>query len=91
MTATTIKVDNALRDRLAALARERGITMGAILAEATEHLERETFFATARRQLDDLHRDDPDGWAAERAEAESWQAGTDRDTLSHHDDDGWWE
>jgi hypothetical protein len=91
MTATTIKVDSAVRDRLAAVARERGTTMGAVLADATEHLERETFFATARRQLDALRRDDPDGWAADRAETESWQTATDKDTLSGHDDDGWWE
>jgi predicted transcriptional regulator len=34
MTTTTIKVDSAVRDRLAVLARERGTTMGAILAES---------------------------------------------------------
>jgi predicted transcriptional regulator len=91
MTATTIKVDRALRDRLAALARERGTTMGAVLTEATEHLEREAFFARARYQLERLRDDDPAAWKSDRAESRSWQAGTDRDTLTRDDEPGWWE
>jgi predicted transcriptional regulator len=91
MSATTIKVDSALRDRLATLARERGTTMGALLAEATERLEREVFFARAREQLDRLRREDPSAWEADRAESRSWQTGTDRDTLSRDDETGWWE
>jgi predicted transcriptional regulator len=91
MSTTTIKVDSSVRDRLAALARERGTTMGALLAEATERLEREAFFAKARRQLEALRQDDLDGWEADRAESWSWQVGTGRDTLSHDDEPGWWE
>jgi hypothetical protein len=91
MSSTTIKVDTTVRDRLAILARERGTTMGALLAEATDALERQAFFARAQAQLENLHRDDPDSWAADRAESRSWQAGTDRDTLSRSDEPGWWE
>jgi predicted transcriptional regulator len=91
MSTTTIKVDSALRDRLAALARERGTTMGALLAEATERLEREAFFMRAREQLERLRQEDPDAWEADRAESRFWQAGTDRDTLSGDDEAGWWE
>ena len=91
MGATTIKVDSAVRDRLAVLARERGTTMGALLAEATERLEREAFFARAREQLERLRQEDPDGWEADRAESRSWQSGTDRDTLTRDDQVGWWE
>jgi predicted transcriptional regulator len=91
MTTTTIKVDSGVRDRLALLARERGITMGALLAEAAERLEREAFFVAARKQLSRLQQDDPLAWKADRAEAASWQAGTDRDTLSSQDESGWWE
>jgi hypothetical protein len=66
--------------------------MGALLAEATEQMERESFFATAQLQLDALRDGDPDAWASDRAEAHAWQVGTDSDTLSHRDDDdGWWE
>lgn len=65
--------------------------MGALLAEATEALERQAFFARAQEQLTRLRDEDPDAWAADRAESRSWQAGTDRDTLSNDDADGWWE
>ena len=91
MSTTTIKVDSAVRDRLAVLARERGTTMGALLAEATERLERESFFARARAQLDRLRQEDPDAWEANQAESRQWQSGTDRDSLSREDDAGWWE
>jgi predicted transcriptional regulator len=91
MTTTTIKVDSAVRDRLAVLARARGTTMGALLAEATEAMERQTFFARARDQLDQLRREEPHAWESSRAESRSWQTGTDRDTLSSDDDAGWWE
>jgi hypothetical protein len=64
--------------------------MGALLADTTERLEREAFFATAREQLNRLRQEDPDGWTADRAESRHWQAGTDRDTLSADDDAGWW-
>jgi hypothetical protein len=91
MTATTIKVDSSVRDRLAALAHERGTTMGALLAEIAERLERDSFFARAHQQLRDLRDHDPNAWGVYRAEAESWQRGTDRDVLDGGDDDGWWE
>jgi predicted DNA-binding protein len=91
MSTTTIKVESGVRDRLAALARERGTTMGALLAEATEHLEREAFFTRAREQLERLRQEDPGAWEADRAESRSWQAGTDRDTLGRDDEAGWWE
>jgi predicted transcriptional regulator len=91
MSTTTIKVDSTVRDRLAALARDRGTTMGALLAEATERLEREAFFGRAREQLARLRQEDPAGWENDRAESRFWQAGTDRDTLSRNDEPGWWE
>jgi len=91
MITTTIKVESTVRDRLAVLARDRGTTMGALLADVTEQLERDAFFARAHAQLDRLRQEDPDGWEQDRAESLSWQAGTDRDTLSRQDDSGWWE
>jgi hypothetical protein len=89
--STTIKVDTTVRDRLAILARERGISMGNLLAEVTETLERQAFFKRAQEQLERLRREDPAGWNADRAESRSWQEGTDRDTLSNVDEPGWWE
>lgn len=91
MRTTTIKVDTTVRDRLAVLARERGTTMGALLAEVTETLERQAFFRRAQEQLERLRREGPAGWNADRAESRAWQVGTDRDTLSSDDEPGWWE
>jgi hypothetical protein len=91
MTTTTIKVDSLVRDRLAALANAKGQTMGGLLAEVTERLERETFFARAHEQLEHLRADEPDEWAQDRGESRSWQHGTDRDTLALQDEPGWWE
>ena len=91
MSTTTIKVDSVVRDRLLVLARKRGMTMGALLTEATERLEREAFFARAREQLERLRQRNPDVWETDRAEAHSWHTGTDSDTLSRDDEDGWWD
>ena len=91
MSATTIKVDTSVRDRLAILARERGTNVGALLAEVTETLERQAFFRRAQEQLERLRREDPTGWNVDCAESRSWQEGTDRDTLSSVNEPGWWE
>lgn len=90
MSPTTIKVDSAVRDRLAALARERGTTMGALLADVTDRLERDAFFARAREQLESLRDNSPAEWARNRAESVAWQRGTDADVVSD-DEPGWWE
>ena len=65
--------------------------MGVLLAEATERLEREAFFARARAQLERLRLENPSAWQIDRAESQSWQIGTDRDSLSRDDEPGWWE
>lgn len=91
MATTTIKVDVTVRDRLAALAHQRGTTMGRMLAEVTEQLERESFFERARVQLEELRANAPEEWARDRAESSVWQRGTDRDALALDDSPGWWE
>ncbi len=91
MPPTTIKVDSTVRDRLAALAHERGVTMGGLLAEVADQLERETFFTQARTQLEALRDRSPDEWARDRAESSAWQDGTDADAARTEDVPGWWE
>jgi antitoxin MazE7 len=91
MPTTTIKVETGVRDRLAVLARERGTTMGALLAEVTERLEREAFFQRARDQLFRLRDEDPAAWRIQIEESRTWHGGTDRDALSLKDEPGWWE
>jgi predicted transcriptional regulator len=90
MTSTTIKVDTSVRDRLARLARQRGTTMGDLLAEAADRLEREAFFGRAREQMEQLRAANPEEWERDRDESRTWQTGTDRDALSLEDEPGWW-
>ena len=91
MPTTTIKVETGVRDRLAVLARERRTTMGALLAEVTERLEREAFFARAREELLRLRDEDPSAWQIQIEESRAWHDGTDRDAFSLKDEPGWWE
>jgi hypothetical protein len=65
--------------------------MGALVAEATERLEREAFFAKAHDQLGRLRRDDPAGWEADRLESQRWHESTGSDTLTSQDEPDWWE
>ncbi|SNT62382.1 hypothetical protein SAMN05421812_11462 [Asanoa hainanensis] len=91
MSSTTIEVDSALADRLAALARARGITMQTLLLAATDRLERDAFFARAQDQLERLRRAHPAAWEQDRAESRAWQQGTDRRNQIDDDEPGWWE
>lgn len=64
--------------------------MGGLLAEVTDRLERDAFFAKAREQLEALRENSPEEWARYRAESLTWQLGTDAD-AANDDDRGWWE
>jgi predicted transcriptional regulator len=60
---TTIKVDPAVRDRLAGLARARGTTMGALLETESRRLETEQRWSEIEAAYERIQRDDPAGWA----------------------------
>ncbi|GII99918.1 hypothetical protein CLV28_2996 [Sediminihabitans luteus] len=68
MTATTIKIDSALRDHLNAAARERGVPVGSFVEELFEAWLREQRFARLR---DEMART-PD--AASDPESRAWEA-----------------
>jgi len=68
MPVTTIKVDTAVRDRLAGVARARGVTMSALLRDVSEHLAAEQQWAEIEAAYERLQRDDPQGWAEYLAE-----------------------
>ncbi|HEY2764794.1 MAG TPA: hypothetical protein VGJ13_12405 [Pseudonocardiaceae bacterium] len=76
MTTTTIKVESAVRDRLAQLARARGTTMGALLSEVVERLETEQRWSDIEAGYERMRREDPDGWAEYLSELTEWDAGT---------------
>jgi len=60
---TTIKVDSAVRDRLACVARARGTTMGSLLDSESRRLEAEQRWSEIEAAYKRMQRDDPDEWA----------------------------
>lgn len=62
MPVTTIKVDSAVRDRLAAVARARGTTMGALLDAESRRLETEQHWVAIETACLRMQRDDPMAW-----------------------------
>lgn len=62
MPPTTIKVDSAVRDRLAEVARAQGKTMGALLADVADRLAAEQRDREVREACARMQRDDPQGW-----------------------------
>lgn len=76
---TTIKVLSEVRDRLAAQARRRQVTMGELLERVADDLEDEEFFTRMEAELTRLRTDDPEGWSSYLAEAEEWEVGTMQD------------
>jgi predicted transcriptional regulator len=76
MSTTTIKVDSAVRDRLAHVAKARGTTMVALLADVADQLETEQRWVEIHTAYERFQRDDPEGWAEYTAELADWDAGT---------------
>jgi antitoxin component of RelBE/YafQ-DinJ toxin-antitoxin module len=71
MSATTIKVDSDLRDRINALAAEQGRTAGSVIEMLLEQYIARQKVETARRQMRSAS---PDVWAAYLAEFHDAQA-----------------
>ena len=62
MSVTTIKVDSAVRDRLAGIARARGVTMSGLLEQESRRLEVEQHWSEVEAAHRRMQRDDPGGW-----------------------------
>jgi antitoxin MazE7 len=75
MPITTIKVDSAVRDRLASVARARGVTMSALLKDAAEKLEAEQRWTEIEAAYTRLQREDQEGWVEYLSELAEWDAG----------------
>ena len=76
MTATTIKVDTAVRDCLAAIARARGITTAALLRQVCSELEARQEWSIIEASYERLQRQDPQGWAGYLSDLEAWDSVT---------------
>lgn len=75
--STTIRVSEATRDRLAAIAAETDRPMTAVVEDAVDALERRRFFSSLNDGYRRLRADD-DAWAEVEAERRL-EAGTLRD------------
>ncbi|MGI8535217.1 MAG: hypothetical protein ACR2K2_01735 [Mycobacteriales bacterium] len=76
MPITTIKVERAVRDRLAEMARGRGVSMGALLDVESRRLEADKHWSDVVASHERLCTDDPAGWAGYLSALVSWAAGT---------------
>lgn len=74
MTATTIKVDTAVRDCLASIASARGITMAALLRDVCSELQARQEWAIIEASYERLRREDPQGWAEYVTDLETWES-----------------
>ncbi|MCO5970581.1 ribbon-helix-helix protein, CopG family [Actinoallomurus soli] len=68
MGTVTVRVSADTRDRIAALARESGRPMSAVIDEAMRDYEHKRFFGDLNRQIA-ATRADPEAWADHQAEA----------------------
>jgi hypothetical protein len=76
MTATTIKVDTAVRDCLAAIARARGITTAALLRQVCSELEARQEWSIIEASYERLRSEDPQAWAGYLSDLEAWDSAT---------------
>jgi hypothetical protein len=72
MPITTIKVDTVVRDRLASVARARGVTMTVLLSDVAARLEADQRWAEIEAAYARLQRDDPEAWAEYLGELAEW-------------------
>jgi hypothetical protein len=72
MPPTTIKVDSAVRDRFARVARAQGVTMATLLQNLSFEIVEQQEWAEIESAYERLRRDDPAGWAEYLAELSQW-------------------
>ena len=82
MSLTSIKVDSEVRDRLAGIARARGVTMGALLDGESRRLQVEQHWSDVEKSYARLRAEDPAGWAEYLDELGTWAAGTETSDTS---------
>ena len=73
MPGTTVRVSEAVHDRLHKLAAEKRMTMSAVLDSALAEYERKLFWAKTAAEFQSL-RNDPKAWKAELEEREAWDS-----------------
>lgn len=70
MTVTTLKLESVVRDRIKAVARREGVTVGRLLEDLVAIREREQRFADIAQARRAMSREDAESYAAESAQWE---------------------
>ncbi|MEV4323791.1 hypothetical protein ACIBK1_10255 [Microbispora rosea] len=65
---TTIRVSTLTRDKLAAIAKQEGRPMTAVIDDAVAEYEHKKFWEEMRAAVERTRREDPEGWADHLAE-----------------------
>ncbi|MCA1695690.1 MAG: hypothetical protein LC749_13715 [Actinobacteria bacterium] len=65
-----------MRDRFAAAAKARGVTVRALLDQLSREVADAATMEHAARQMSQLREADPDAWGAYLAEGCRWEEGT---------------
>jgi hypothetical protein len=74
MTMTTIKVDVTVRDRLASVAKARGVTMASLMRDISSELEARLRWSVIETAYQQLRQEDPQAWAEYVAELDAWDS-----------------
>jgi hypothetical protein len=74
--ATTIKVPISVRDRLASVAKVRGITIRSLLDELSRRALDAALMEQAGEQMARMRDTDPDAWADYLREGREWEERT---------------
>ncbi len=73
---TSLKVPSEVRDRFAAAAKVRGLTVRALLDQLSRQVADTTLMEQAARQMSQLREADPDAWNDYLADGRRWEEGT---------------
>jgi predicted transcriptional regulator len=82
MSETTIRVDSMVRDKLRALADEDHVTLGDLLSRLAEREQYQREMRRANDLMDQMQREDPEGWQEYVSELRTFEAGPVRDGLT---------
>lgn len=72
---TTIKVSRRVRDRLAAAAHTRGVTLRALLEDLSRQAEDAAALSQVGREMSRVREGDPAAWADYLEEGRAWEEG----------------
>lgn len=73
---TSLKVPQEVRDRFAAAAKVRGLTVRALLDQLSRQVADAALMEQAARQMSQLRAADPDAWNDYLAEGRRWEEAT---------------